>query len=162
MNAEKELFQTETVAVSRWLVLIKRILLLIVAIHLIIGVIAAYRVYFQLHSLEIATDPILQSGSNIKTTLVTYGRTLADVRLELVQNGKSLTLYEQPVGRNEFGFYDPRRRTASFSVAITPQLLDQFDAGAATVRATAVGRPQWTQLPPTLVREIGVTIRSDK
>ena len=158
MNSEGQIFREHVEPYPRWMVLLKRVLLLIVLVHLVIGLISAYRAYFQIHSLELTTEHVLKSGSVIKTNVVTYGRSFADVRLELVQNGKAVQLYDQHVRANEFGFYDPRTQSASFSVQITPQMLEQFAAGPAVVRATAVGREQWTRLPPPLVREVNVTI----
>ena len=140
------------------MVLLKRILL-IIAVHLLIGLISTYRAYYQIHSLDVTTTDIVQPGSTIKTEVVTYGRSFADVRLELIQHGKTLTLHDQQVAANEFGFYDPRTQTASLSVVITPEMLERFAAGSAVLRATAVGREQWTRLPPPVVREVNVTIR---
>jgi len=37
-------------------------------------------------------------------------------------------------------------------------MLAGFDAGAATLRASAVGRPQWLRVPPPTIRERSVTI----
>ncbi len=141
------------------MILLKRILVLIIAVHLLIGLISTYRAYYQIHSLNVTASDIVQPGSTIKTEVVTYGRSFADVRLELIQDGKALTLHEQHVAANEFGFYDPRTQTASFSVVITPQMLERFEAGSAVLRATAVGREQWTRLPPPVVREVPITIR---
>lgn len=157
---EERIFKVELVPRSRWMALIKRVLLAIACAHLLIGLISTYRAYFQIHSLDITTAQVLQSGSNINTKVVSYGRTFGDVRLELVQNGKVLKLHDQHVRANEFGFYDPRTQTASFSVLITPQMLEGFAAGPAVVRATAVGREQWMRLPPPVVREVPVMIRT--
>lgn len=159
MNSEEQIFSERVDSYPRWMVHLKRVLLLIVAVHLVIGIVSAYRAYFQIHSLEVTTDQVLKSGSVIKTNVVTYGRSFADVRLELVQNGKALKLYDLHVPANEFGFYDPRTQSGSFSVLITPQILEQFKVGSAVLRATAVGREQWTRLPPPAVREVNVTIQ---
>ncbi|HKR60861.1 MAG TPA: hypothetical protein VJS64_14160 [Pyrinomonadaceae bacterium] len=150
-----ELVNTE----SRWLVLLKRALLAVVAVHLIIGMISSYRAYFQVHSLDVHTSNVLQVGSVIQSDVVTYGRTAVDVRLELVQDEHAVTLQEQHLAGNEFGFYDPRTQSASFSVVLDPQLIERFEPRPAVVRATAVGRHQWMRLPPPVIREIVVGIR---
>jgi hypothetical protein len=41
---------------------------------------------------------------------------------------------------------------------VTPELLARFASGAAVVRATAHGRPQWMRTPPPEVREVAVEI----
>lgn len=156
---EERIFNVEIVPTSRWITLTKRALLAIATAHLLIGLISTYRAYYQIHSLAVTAGDIVQPGSTIKTEVVTYGRSFADVRLELIQHGKAQMLHEQHVAANEFGFYDPRTQTASFSVVITPQMLERFEAGSAVLRATAVGREQWTRLPPPVVREVNVTIR---
>ena len=158
MNSEEQIFRVRLETDPRWLTLLKRILLLIVAVHLVIGLISTYRAYFQIHSLELKSGNNLQSGSTINAKVVTYGRSFADVRLEIIQNGKVVNLHEEHVPANEFGFYDPRTQTASFSVVITPQMLEQLHQGSAVLRATAVGRHQWMRLPPPVVREVEVTI----
>jgi hypothetical protein len=38
-------------------------------------------------------------------------------------------------------------------------ILSRFDEGAAIVRATAIGREQWTRLPPPVIREVPITIQ---
>jgi len=42
---------------------------------------------------------------------------------------------------------------------VTEDVLDQFDGGKAWLRATAVGRPQWTRLPPPVIKELVVEIQ---
>jgi hypothetical protein len=39
-------------------------------------------------------------------------------------------------------------------------MLARFEPGTATLRATAVGRPQWLRVPPPTVREQPVIIQS--
>ena len=141
-----------------WLSFIKRTLLFIAAVHLLIGLVSTYRAYFQIHRLDIVANDTVENGSVIQTKIVTYGRALANVQLELVQNGRTLRLGEQRVPGNELGFYDPRTQKAAFSVSITSQMLDRFVDGPATLRATAVGTPQWMRLPPPFVQEMKVEI----
>jgi hypothetical protein len=37
-------------------------------------------------------------------------------------------------------------------------MLSDFEPGAATLRASAVGRPQWLRVPPPTIREQSVSI----
>ena len=160
MSSGQEIFSPKVIAEPRWLTIVKRFLLLIVAFHLLVGIVSSYRAYYQIHSLDIVTNPVLQPGSVVQTKVVTYGRSFADVKLELIQGGLAVTLHEQRVAANEFGFYDPRAQKAEFSVSLTPQTLEQFTSEPAFLRATAVGRHQWMRLPPPVVREVQVEIGS--
>ena len=158
MDSEEQIFNRRVASAPRWMLLFKRTVILVVALHLLIGIVSSYRAYFQVHSLNITTGNVLQQGSLIETKVVTYGRTTVDVRLDLIQKGRVVTLQEHRVAGNEFGFYDPRTQSASFSVIMTPESLDRLEAGPAVLRATAIGRHQWMRLPPPLVREIPVVL----
>jgi hypothetical protein len=160
MSSGQEIFSPRVIAEPRWLTLLKRCLLLIVAFHLLVGLLSSYRAYYQIHSLDIFSDQVLQAGSVVQTKVVTYGRSFADVKLELIQDGLAVTLHEQRVAANEFGFYDPRTQKAEFSISMTPQTLARLTPGPALLRATAVGRHQWMRLPPPVVREMPVEIGS--
>ena len=154
----EQMFATAITLESRWLLIIKRAMLCNVVFHLFIGAISSYRAYFQVHSLDLQANGILQDGAVVQSKVVTYGRSFVDVRLELIQNGQIATLQEQGVAANEFGFYDPRTQTSSISATITLQTLNRFSPGPAIIRATAVGRPQWMRIPPPVIREVAVTI----
>lgn len=154
------MFEVPQVKVALPLILLRRTCILLVSAYLLIGMIAAYRAYYQMHSLELqSTDTILRRGSAIKTTVVSYARTTVDVRLELVQGQRSVTLGAQRVPGNDWGFFDPRSRQASQVAVVTEDALEKFDVGMARVRATAIGRPQWTRLPPPVIEELGVEIQ---
>ena len=47
----------------------------------------------------------------------------------------------------------------AMAVVLTPELLGRFEAGAALLRATARGRPQWLREPPPEAREIAVELQ---
>jgi hypothetical protein len=159
MSSEEQIFNYEATD-PRWLTITKRTILVVVAVHLLIGLISSYRAYYQIHSLEIFSKQVLQPSSVVQTKVVTYGRSFADVKLELIQGDLEVTLHEQRVTANEFGFYDPRTQKAEFSVNMTPQTLERFAPGSALLRATAVGTHQWMRLPPPVVREFPVEIGS--
>ena len=159
MVSKEEMFTYQPPREASWLIFVKRTLLIIAAVHLLIGLVSAYRAYFQIQSLEIVAADTIQAGSVIHTKVVTYGRALATVQLELVQDGRALSVGQLRVPGNELGFYDPRTQRASFSVTLAPQSLERFHAGPATLRATAVGTPQWMRLPPPFVNEFKVTLR---
>lgn len=151
------MFEGLSINEARPLIFLKRVFVLVLGAFLVIGMIAAYRAWFQVKSLELqSTDSILRPGSSIQTTVVSYARTPVDVRLELIQGTHSETLAVQHVPDNDWAFFDPRTRQGSQSRVLTPDVLKRFDAGKAHIRATAIGRPQWMRLPPTVVRELVV------
>lgn len=149
----------------------------LLSVYLVIGFMAAYRAWFQVKSLDlrlpgldgafVSNDPghadvvQIKSGSVIEINLVSYARTTIDVRVELIQGKHVETIMQQRLRGNEWAFFDPRTRQASQSTQLTDELLSRFNQGAAQVRATAVGREQWTRLPPPVIRESPVEILKD-
>lgn len=147
---------------ARPVALLKKAALVLFALCLVTALASGYRAYFQVYSLELRVDePVLRGGSVIRTEVVGSGRTLVSVRLELTQGGHSETLAVQHVPDNDWAALDPRPQRASQTIALTPEFLSRFTEGAATLRATATGRPQWTRLPPPLVREAAVELRRE-
>lgn len=164
------------------LLLLKRLCLVVLGTYLVIGLVSAYRAWYQVHSLNLKltcfNDHVTQyldgrhdgtpcrvmNGSTFETDLVSYARTHIDVRLELVQGANSETLAFGTLPGNEWGFWDPRTRQRSFKTVLTDEVLNHFQPGRAKLRATAVGRHQWMRLPPPVVREITVELpaKNDK
>ena len=153
------MFESLTIREARSMVLLKRAFQLVVAVYLVIGLMAFYRMWFQVRSLELhSTDSILRPGSTIETNLGSYARTPIEVRLELVQGAHAETFALQHLPDNDWAFLDPRPRQASQTNVLTADVLNRFKAGKALVRATAVGRPQLSRTPPPVVREVEVEI----
>ena len=156
------------------LVLLKRLCLGVLGVYLVIGLVSAYRAWYQVKSLDVKltafesvvrpndrrTESVfgLLNGSVFEADLVSYARTHIDVRLELVQGTNSETLSSGTLPGNEWGFWDPRTRQRSFKTTLTDEVLSHFQSGRATLRATATGRHQWMRLPPPVVREITVEL----
>src|SRR6266550_9063739 len=153
------MFENLTIREERSMVLVKRAFKLILGAYLVIGLIAFYRAWFQVKSLELkSTDTVIHRGSAVQTKVVSYARTAVEVRLELVQGAHSETFAVQHVPGNTWSFFDPRMRQASQSATLNGDILERFEPGKAQVRATATGRPQLMRLPPPLVREVAVEI----
>ena len=153
------MFDSLIIRDARPLAFVKRTFQVVVGAYLIIGVIAGYRAFYQVHSLDLNTsERVLRSGSTITTRVVTYARTPVTVRLELIQGSHSEDLSIQGVPDNEWAFFDPRPQQASQTFVLTPELLAHFQAGPANLRATAIGRPQLSRLPPPLVRELAIEL----
>ena len=161
-------------------VLLKRLCLVVLSAYLVIGLISAYRAWYQVKSLDlrlqgsgsvsVPNDPRAESvtdvanGSVFEADLVSYARTHIDVRMELVQGTNSETLAFGTLPGNQWGFWDPRTRQRSFKTVLTDEVLNHFQPGRAKLRATAIGRHQWMRLPPPVVREITVELprKNDK
>lgn len=154
------MFDSIAIKSARPLVFLKRVCFVLLSVYMVIGLIAAYRAYYQVRSLELQSgNSILRPGSSIQTTLVSYARTTVDVRLELIQGAHTETLATMRVPGNEWAFLDPRSRRASQTAMLTADVLNRFEAGTAQLRATAIGRHQWMRLPPPVVRELAVEIQ---
>ena len=155
-------------------VLLKRLCLVLLSVFLVIGLISAYRAWYQVKSLDPKltgfgsvvrpndrrTESVfgIMNGSVFEADLVSYARTHIDVRLELVQGTNSETLAFGPLPGNQWGFWDPRTRRRSFKAVLTDEVLNHFQPGSARLRATATGRHQWMRLPPPVVREMAVEL----
>ncbi|HEV7892680.1 MAG TPA: hypothetical protein VGP08_18850 [Pyrinomonadaceae bacterium] len=156
----ERMFESLDLKESRPLVLLRRAALAFLALCSVTALASGHRAYFQVRGLELRVDtPALRAGSVVETEVVSSGRTHVDVRVELVQGSHAETLAVQSVRGNEWGSIDPRTQRASQRVLLTPEVLSRFEAGAAVLRATATGRPQWMRLPPPTVRETAVEIR---
>jgi hypothetical protein len=137
----------------------KRAVLWFILLQLPIGALSSYRAWVQIKELTLTTtSSTLAPGVVVRSNLVSWARVESDARIELVQGPRVAMLGEVYLPRNHEPVFDPRPRRGSVVVALTPAMLDGFDPGTATLRATAVGRPQWLRVPPPTVREQPVTI----
>ena len=154
------MFESLAIRDARPIALLKRVSQVIVVAFLLIGAISSYRAYVQVRSLDLnSSGRQLQAGSLIHADVVSSGRAPVDVRVELVQGPHTETIEELHIPDNDLAFFDPRPQKAFLTVILNQELLARFQAGAATVRATAIGREQWTRLPPPTVRELAVEIK---
>ena len=149
------MFESLSNNLPRPLLILKRAGQLLVVSYLVIGAIATWRSYYQVHSLDLQADsPVLQPESTITTRLVSYARNKIDVRLELIQDSHSETIASELVLSNEWALLDPRIRRSSQTIVLSKETLDHFEARPIRVRVTATGRPQWGRTPPPVVREL--------
>jgi hypothetical protein len=131
----------------------------VLSLYAFFGLISAYRAWVQVKSLELrASGHELHRGSSITVHTVSWARTTVTVRVELVQDGRSDTLRVQRIQSNHVASLDPRTRSAWLYVVMGQLELERFHAGGATIRASAIGGPQWLRTPPPLVRTIPVMI----
>ena len=153
------MFDSLTVNDARPIVWMKRSFVAIVTALLAIGAVSTYRALVQVRSLDLKAPQLLAAGSVVEVAVVSSGRTTIDVDVELIQNDHSEKLFRLHLLGNELAFFDPRPRNGSQSAPITPETLAHFEPGPARLRATAIGREQFTRLPPPTVREIDVQIQ---
>lgn len=153
------MFEGVTIKDTRGIALVKRVCLLVISVYVVLGLIALYRALVQVHSLEINSAETLRDDSAVTATVLSYGRTPVDLRIELVQPAHSETLVAKQVEKNEWALLDPRIKEGTQTVVLTDNVLDRFADGKAVLRATVTGRSQLGHLPAPVVREQVVEIR---
>lgn len=141
-------------------VFVRKALIVLVAAHVPLACWSGYRAIVQVPRLELsAPGRVLHDGSTVRADVVSSGRATVDVTLEMIQGTRAETLGTRHVPSGRSPAYDPRFRRGSLTVVLTPELLARFRPGAALLRATARGRPQWMRTPPAEVCELPVEIR---
>ncbi len=139
---------------------IRRTLGLCTAAFLLNGSLSGYRAWVQVISLSLqAADTVVGPGATVHLSVETSGRTFVQVRLELVQSGRTESLALEEIPKNGDAALDPRPQRRALTLALPPALWNRFHSGPALLRATAIGRPQWLRTPPPTVRELTVTLR---
>jgi hypothetical protein len=120
---------------------------------------AGYRAIYQVQHLEVsATERVLRPGIRVTGQIVSSGRTLAALRLVLIQGRHQKILASRRVPANHDAAMDPRSQHAQLSVVLTPELLSGFLAGPAKLRAIGLGSAQWLRVPPPKIQELVVVI----
>jgi hypothetical protein len=136
-------------------------IIFVVLTYVIPGLFSAYRAWVQVHSLElIVAEKEIRSGDTVRVVAVSWARTRVHVDLQLVQGPRFTTLGARVIPDNHNPSIDPRWRRDSIVVVLTEPLLAGYDRGAAILRASAIGGPQWLRTPPPLIRETPVTLVS--
>jgi hypothetical protein len=137
----------------------RRLCIVVLVMFLVPSLFSAYRAWVQVRSLElIVPRREIRSGDTIRVRTVSWARTYVSVRLLLVQDTRAETLAVHQIPKHRNASLDPRWRRDSIIVALTLPELTGYDSGAATVRAIAIGGPQWMRTPPPLVRETAVQL----
>ena len=132
---------------------------LVLVVYVLPGLFSSYRAWVQVRSLElIVPSRVIRSGDTIRVRAVSWARTWVYVDLLLVQGDRADTLAVHEIPKNHNASIDPRWRRDSMTVVLTKPFLRQYQPGAATIRVTATGGPQWLRTPPPLVRETEVLL----
>ena len=153
------MFEDVAIKDTRGIAFVKRACLIVISVYFVLGMIALYRALVQVHNLENNSAETLRADSAISATVLSYGRTPVDLRIELVQPAHSETLAVKQVEKNEWALLDPRIKKATQTIVLTGNVLDRFADGEAVLRATVTGRLQLGHLPAPVVREQVVEIR---
>jgi hypothetical protein len=136
-------------------------IVLVVVTYVIPGLFSAYRAWVQVHSLDLIVDRAeIRAGDTVRVRAISWARTRVHVDLQLVQGARSTTLAAHVIPDNHNPSIDPRWKRDSIVVVLTQPLLASYDRGPATLRASAVGGPQWLRTPPPLIRETPVILES--
>ena len=144
--------QARTSAIPRWILWPSVIVVLVT--YVFPGLFSAYRAWVQVRSLDLNVPRSeVHGGDTVRVHAVSWARTRVRFDLELVQGGRSSTLAERVIPDNHNASIDPRWRRDSIVFVLTPDLLATYDRGPATLRATAIGGPQWLRTPPPLIRQ---------
>lgn len=133
---------------------------MVVCIHVTLSAWSTYRRIWQVLRIDLhVSSPVLAPGETVTYDVVTSGETYNRILLELVQGTRAATLFERLSEVNAVNTYDPRVFDDAGTVTITPELLERFDPGAATLRLTGFGGPKFFRTPPPRVREFAVQLR---
>jgi hypothetical protein len=131
----------------------------LVTVHLVLAAISGYRAIVQIYRVDVSAPPrAIRTGDVVSASIVSSGRTEADVQLELIQGTHAETLGVRYLPRNREGVYDFRPQRAALSATLSAERLARFHAGAASLRATGYGSRQWLRVPPPVVREVAVQL----
>ena len=140
---------------------IRRLVIGVVLVTYVVpGLFSSYRAWVQIRSLDlILPRRELRVGDTVRVNTVSWARTWVDVDLVLIQGTRADTLATHEIPKNHNASIDPRWRRDSIVVVLTPSLLAGYEPGSATIRAHAIGGPQWLRTPPPLVRESRIQLR---
>jgi hypothetical protein len=133
------------------------------AILLAVSIVAGYRAYAPISSVEIRlAEPALHDGGGIRVDTVSSGRGPVSIRVELIQGTRSATVVVDRVASRRWAFWDFRSVQHSTYAVVSRSLLERFTAGKAVVRATVVGAPAWLRRPRPVVQEVTVALQADR
>src|SRR6185503_10082615 len=114
---------------TRSIAIVKRVCLIVLSVYFVIGMIALYRALVQVHRVDLNSAETLHYDSSISATVLSYGRTPVDLRLELVQPAHTEALAVKQLAKNDWALLDPRIREYTETVVLTGDVLDRFAGG---------------------------------
>ena len=142
------------------LIWFKRVAITVVCIHLLLSAWSTSPRNWQVLRIKLrVSSPILAAGETVSYDVVTSGETHNRILLELVQGTHSETLFEERSRVSAVNTYDPRLFEYEKTVTVTPELLERFAPGPATLRLTGFGGPKFFRTPAPRIREVKVELR---
>ena len=132
-------------------VILRRAIITVAIVHFSLAAASGYRAIVQVYDVTIESPAVIQPGSPMIVHVSTSGRTHVDVRVDLVQGGRTETIANTVVPSNDAFFYDPRAKGVAINAAVPADILSRFAAGKAAIRAVATGRSQFLRTPPPTV-----------
>ena len=143
--------QAQKSAIPRWI--LWPLVIIVLVTYVLPGLFSAYRAWVQVRILELDVPRSeVRYGDTVRVHAVSWARTRVRFDLQLVQGARSGILAARVIPDNYNASIDPRWRRDSIVVVLTRAILAGYDGGPATLRATAIGGPQWLRTPPPLVR----------
>ena len=117
------MFETDTIRDTRPILWLKRLFVLVIVTLLAIGAMSSYRAYVQVKSLELNAPRLLTPGAVVQTSVVSSGRAMVDVTVDLIQGAHSERLLKLHLPGNKLGFFDPRTQTAAIIMFVADGFL---------------------------------------
>jgi hypothetical protein len=143
----------------RSMIVLKRVILPLLFVHVVLVTWSGYRAIVQVFSLDLdLPGPVAAANMPVTYQATSSGRATVTLTVELIQGSLKRQIARRILETHTNPSYDPRPIRVSDTLPLTAEMLAQFAAGPATVRATAVGRSQWLRTPPPTAREQSVII----
>ena len=138
---------------------VRHFLYAFLAVHAVLFPLSGFRAWVQVYSLDLwSSSKDAAPGTRIVAKVATSGRIGIAVNLTARQGSNSLLLGSKTIPSNRQAIYDPRSRRDSLVVILDDRLLRELGPGSISIVATATGRPQFTRLPPPVVKHLTMDI----
>ena len=124
-------------------------------VHAVLFPLSGFRAWVQVYDVDLRTSSSSAApGTRIVANIETSGRIAIDVDIVANQGARTILLGSMRIPSNEQAIYDPRPRRDSIAVSLTSQDLKAILPGPVAIIATAKGRPQFTRMPPPLIKHL--------
>lgn len=128
-------------------------------VHGVLFPLSGFRAWVQVYSVELTTSSnVATPGTRIVAKVETSGRIGIAVDISARQGSRAISLASMTIPSNEQAIYDPRPRRDSLVVLLTTESLHELSPGPTSIVASATGRPQFTRMPPPVIRQLAMTV----
>src|SRR4051812_28739333 len=119
---------------------VKRVLIGLFCVHFKLAAWDMYKRIWQVLRADLyVSSTTVKAGATVSYDVITTGETYNVIQLELVQGAHTETLLRQRARLQAIATYDPRVFQYTPTITITPELLNRFAPGPATLRLTGFG-----------------------